>query len=241
MALTLVLALSLMTVPVLAADSGSAMVYVAPSKMTLEAGDTVTYTVSVKGGKGLTGLSFDLSLSGLSLDSYEIKCFGDGLFQEAITLDGVTATLAALAEKDSGVYTFYATGTDTTDGVTKSAWNVLTLTCKANQNIDNASGAVTLNNVMLYTTEVTISGDSRSAKEKDVDTSLENADHVPGDVKKDDKVNNKDVVLLMQYIKGKNTNNVQTEALDVNGDGKINNKDVVLLMQYIKGKNVVVY
>jgi len=64
--------------------------------------------------------------------------------------------------------------------------------------------------------------------------------HTPGDINGDDKVNNKDLLWLMKYIKGKEVTVVE-EALDVNGDGKRNNKDLLWLMKYLKGKDVVIY
>ena len=64
--------------------------------------------------------------------------------------------------------------------------------------------------------------------------------HTPGDINGDGSVNNKDLVRLLQYIKGKSTDVVEA-AVDVNGDGSVNNKDLVRLLQYIKGKDVVIY
>ncbi len=58
-----------------------------------------------------------------------------------------------------------------------------------------------------------------------------------GDVNEDEKVNNKDLGVLIQYINGWNVI-VNETAADVNGDGKINNKDYGLLMQYINGWDV---
>lgn len=57
---------------------------------------------------------------------------------------------------------------------------------------------------------------------------------VPGDISGDDKVNNKDCVLLFRYIAGWNEE-VEYLALDVNGDNKINNKDAIDLFRYCAG------
>ncbi len=53
-----------------------------------------------------------------------------------------------------------------------------------------------------------------------------------GDINEDEKINNKDLGLLMQYI---NTWSVEINAYaaDVNADAKINNKDYGILAQYI--------
>ena len=64
--------------------------------------------------------------------------------------------------------------------------------------------------------------------------------HTPGDINGDGSVNNKDLLWLMKYIKGKDVVVVE-EALDVNGDGNRNNKDLLWLMKYLKGKDVVIY
>ena len=56
--------------------------------------------------------------------------------------------------------------------------------------------------------------------------------HLPGDVNSDDKVNNKDLGLLRQYL-NKWSVTVDERAADVNADGKDNNKDLGLLRQYL--------
>lgn len=58
---------------------------------------------------------------------------------------------------------------------------------------------------------------------------------VPGDISGDDKVNNKDCVLLFRYIAGWNEE-VEYLALDVNGDNKINNKDAIDLFPVQAGR-----
>ena len=58
-----------------------------------------------------------------------------------------------------------------------------------------------------------------------------------GDVNADYKINNKDLVLLMQYINGWNVK-IELESSDVNADGKINNKDFVMIMRYINGWDI---
>lgn len=62
----------------------------------------------------------------------------------------------------------------------------------------------------------------------------------PGDINGDDKVNNKDVSFLMQYLAGWSVT-VNEPALDTNGDGKVNNKDVSILMQALAGWDVTLH
>ena len=61
-----------------------------------------------------------------------------------------------------------------------------------------------------------------------------------GDINGDGKLNNKDAILLMQYLAGWETAAPAVSA-DINNDGKLNNKDVILLMQYLAGWEVTIY
>ncbi|URZ07664.1 cellulase family glycosylhydrolase [Clostridium felsineum] len=56
-----------------------------------------------------------------------------------------------------------------------------------------------------------------------------------GDVNNDGVVNGRDVMILTQYIAGKNVT-IDTKAADLNKDGTINGRDLMLLRQYIEGK-----
>ena len=55
-----------------------------------------------------------------------------------------------------------------------------------------------------------------------------------GDVNDDNRINNKDIALLIRYINGWNVA-VNTKVLDVYKDNNINNKDYVLLARYVNG------
>ncbi|MBO5042591.1 MAG: hypothetical protein J6D87_06460 [Clostridia bacterium] len=59
----------------------------------------------------------------------------------------------------------------------------------------------------------------------------------PGDINGDRAVNNKDAILLFQYVAGMDVK-VDADALDVNGDGKVNNRDAVILFRYVAGWDV---
>jgi hypothetical protein len=239
MALTLVLALSLMTVPVLAADSGSATISVTASKSTLAVGDTVTYTISITGGAGLTGMSFDLGLTGLSLDKYDFLCLGEDMFRKDFSIGDETATLVKLTGSGNA-YTFYATGTDTTDGVTENSWDILTLTCEATEAVADAAKALELSNASLYKTDAyTNDAGELAAREVDVAVTLP-ASHVPGDVNSDGKVNAMDLIRLKKYLAGANVS-IESNYGDVNGDGKVNAMDLIRLKKYLAGADVVVY
>jgi hypothetical protein len=69
---------------------------------------------------------------------------------------------------------------------------------------------------------------------------LEHRLFLQGDINADDKLNNKDVTRLMQYLAGWSVTFAE-DSLDVNGDGKLNNKDVTRLMQYLAGWDVRIY
>ena len=58
-----------------------------------------------------------------------------------------------------------------------------------------------------------------------------------GDFNGDGYVNNKDVVMINQYVLEKRTaNEIQMIAIDVNGDGFVNNRDCAMLARYLVGK-----
>ena len=62
-----------------------------------------------------------------------------------------------------------------------------------------------------------------------------------GDVNKDGKVNNKDVVALFRYVSSQDASKVDVKACDCNGDGKENNKDVVHLFRYVSNNSLPIY
>ena len=62
-------------------------------------------------------------------------------------------------------------------------------------------------------------------------------DYTPGDVNGDDKINNKDLGVLKQYLADWAVE-LNLNACDVNGDGKVNNKDMGLLQQYLNDWDV---
>ena len=88
-------------------------------------------------------------------------------------------------------------------------------------------------------------GDIFNVDEKDINFevvagSIAIKSHVPGDVNNDGVVNNKDLLRLMKYLKGKGVE-VNKAALDINGDGVANNKDLLRLMRHLAGKGVEIY
>ena len=60
---------------------------------------------------------------------------------------------------------------------------------------------------------------------------------VYGDLNADDKINNKDLGLLQQYLSDYEVT-IVLDAADVNADGKVNNKDLGLLQQYLSDWDV---
>ncbi|URZ15512.1 dockerin type I domain-containing protein [Clostridium felsineum] len=56
-----------------------------------------------------------------------------------------------------------------------------------------------------------------------------------GDVNGDGVINGRDIMVLTQYIAGKDVT-IDQKAADVNGDGAINGRDLMLIRQYIAGK-----
>ena len=66
-------------------------------------------------------------------------------------------------------------------------------------------------------------------------------DGIAGDVNRDKKVNNKDVVALFRAVSGESWGGLDRIASDCNGDGTTNNKDVVTLFRYVSGQRVKIY
>ena len=58
-----------------------------------------------------------------------------------------------------------------------------------------------------------------------------------GDVNEDGSINNRDLVLLQQYLNGWDVT-LNLVAADVNRDGKVNVRDQGLLQQYLNGWDV---
>ena len=54
----------------------------------------------------------------------------------------------------------------------------------------------------------------------------------PGDINRDNEVNNKDVVTLFRHLSG-DSSEIDETACDTNGDGDVDNKDVVALFRHV--------
>lgn len=62
---------------------------------------------------------------------------------------------------------------------------------------------------------------------------------VTGDFNGDGKVNNKDIVMINQYIANNRiANEAQMLAIDVNGDGNVNSRDCIVISNYLVDKEV---
>jgi glucan-binding YG repeat protein len=107
-------------------------------------------------------MSFQVEIpSGLQYVSHEVKCTGDGLFlsesalkQSAAyqALGGDTSGLSLpLVQYNSGAVRFDGTATASVAGITKTSWEVMTLTCKATSTVSNPK--LTLSGVSVYHTD----------------------------------------------------------------------------------------
>ena len=113
---------------------------------------------------------------------------------------------------------------------------ILTLTFLVNETAEEGTTTISL----TYDPEDVCDENLENVYFAVVDGTVTIKTHTPGDINGDGKVNNKDLVRLIQYIKGKDVEVVE-DALDITGDGKVNNKDLVRLIQYNKGNDVVIY
>ena len=63
------------------------------------------------------------------------------------------------------------------------------------------------------------------------------ADIAYGDLNSDGEINNRDLVMMQQYLNNWEIT-IDEDAADVNGDGEINNRDLVPLQQYLNNWDV---
>lgn len=86
-----------------------------------------------------------------------------------------------------------------------------------------------INDESLVTTE------TRIVFYKDKEEKYKYEIFIRGDVNCDGKINSADLLSIVQYLKNKNTVNIN--AADVNYDEKVNSADLLRIVQYLKGKN----
>jgi uncharacterized repeat protein (TIGR01451 family) len=149
LAMVLVLALSLLAVPALAAD-GSVNVTVTADKTDVQPGDTVTYTIAVNNttGSGVAGLEFTVNMpSGL-----EVAVDEDGEYMVEVPCLGTKSTQFQSAAYNVANALFDGTGCSVQTGIAKESWTVMTLTCKVK---DSAAGtqSLSLNVTRVYTSD----------------------------------------------------------------------------------------
>lgn len=111
-----------------------------------------------------------------------------------------------------------------------------TLTFNVNDNAQTGNKSVTVD----YDPDDIYNIDENNIEFAVVGGNIEVISYIPGDINGDDKVNNKDLTRLFQYLSNWNVT-VNEVALDVNGDGKVNNKDLTRLFQYLSNWDVHIF
>lgn len=184
---------------------------------------------------------------------------------DASAAPGNTVNLTVTVENNPGIASFELTvvydkeklnWTGITQGDMEGTWDIAVgesaLWVSAENLYEDGVVVLTLTFEVLAGAEGTASvtvayddGDIFDENENDVDFEITSGtirirSHVAGDVNGDGNVNNKDILRLMKYLKGKDVE-VNEAALDINGDGNVNNKDLLRLMKYLKGKDVEIY
>lgn len=174
-------------------------------------GEAVTITVAIVENPGLAGLDLDVVAEGLTVGEIKQADYA-GLWE---TND--MSACWTYEDAGSGKNTT-AKGTFATFTVTASAEGTYTV------DLTNVLGGIIVDGVEQYVEFEDVQA---------VTVTVSKPEFIKGDINGDEKVNNKDVTRLIQFIKGKSTDVVEA-ATDVSGDGKTNNKDVTALIQYIK-------
>lgn len=181
------------------------------------AGDEVKVNVSLKNNSGVSSLilkvSFDESLLTLTDIEYNATMGGQTImpngYSSPVTLYWINAFDE---EKDDVVFA--------------------TLTFKVNK---NAKTDTTSNITVSYEQNDVFNFDEENVMFAVENGSITFIDYLPGDINSDLVVDNRDVVLLMRYIAGWKSLEVNERALDVDADHKTTNKDVLRLARWILG------
>lgn len=187
----------------------------------VRAGETFDVTVSLKNNPGIASLKAKVS-------------FGDDLILKKVAYnDSIGGNSQQPQKLTSPVTLNWYNGSENSTGDFVYA----TLTFELSESVEKGS---------VRTISVTYDPDDvYNINEDNVDFAVVEGEVTvpvikPGDINGDDKVNNKDLTRLFQYLSDWDVE-VEEDVLDVNGDGKVNNKDLTRLFQYLSDWEVEIY
>ena len=184
-------------------------------------GSTVDVSFELEDNPGITSLAFDVDYD------------PDILTLEGLTYNTQMGGTAVPPQDLSGrpLKLLWAIGTS---DFTEESATFVTLTFHVSGTAQNGAQAPLS---VTYDPDDIINAAEGSIPLNLVDGGVQVVTGMAGDINGDKKVNNRDVVRLLQYIANWDVE-VDQGALDVNGDGKVNNRDVVRLFQYIANWDV---
>lgn len=178
-------------------------------------GSTIKVKIDLKNNPGLASLKFDVSYDDvLTLTNVEFNS-EYGSYVTAPTPYKNPQTISMISPlADVSV-----------------SGNFCTLTFTVSENVeDNYSAAVNVS----YDTDDVFNSAYESVDLNVVCGGVKVYHGIPGDINGDKKVNNRDAILLFQYVAGWDVE-VDLNAVDCNGDDKVNTKDAIDLFRYCAG------
>lgn len=183
-------------------------------------GDTIKVKVDLKNNPGIASLKFNVSYdSVLTLENVELGS------------EFAYATTPTPYKNPQTISMISPTAEVTTDGT------VATLTFVVSEEAQDGYKA---NISLSYDPEDVFDGEFNNIDVNMVDGTVTVSKGLAGDINLDEKVNNKDAMLLFRFVAGWDID-VYYDALDVNGDNKINSKDAVTLFKFVAGEDVKIY
>lgn len=217
----LVIVMMLGVNPISASASTNLTMTISASTKSAMAGETVDVVIELQNNPGISSIKLNVKYdSVLTLQNIEYNSDMGGQSLPPQTMDSpVTLTWVSPFENYEGDATF------------------ATLTFLVDENAEDNTVA-----------DISISydpDDIYNMDETNVDCNIVNGQVtvvscVPGDINGDQKVNNKDITRMFQYLANWDVE-VNENALDTNGDGNVNNKDLTRLFQYLANWDVEIH
>ncbi len=190
------------------------------------AGKEFTVAIDISENPGIISAKLDVNYNSDILELVKVEA-GELKNDSVETEDGILANYSFSENYSANPYTInWVDALATENNTTNGTFAILTFKVK--------------DGVAAGETEISISFDEENVFDKDLNNvafATENAtitikDGRPGDVNGDGRVNNRDLVLLQQYLAEWDVEIVEGNS-NVDGTGKINNRDLVRLQQYL--------
>ena len=184
-------------------------------------GSTVDVDIAIKNNPGIASLKTKVS-------------FDTGLTLTAVTYNNEIGGMSLNPQRKTSPVTLnWYNGAENSEG----DWIFATLTFTVDE---TANAGTEYNIIPTYNADDVYNIDEENINFNVVNGKITIQTHIPGDVNDDEKVNNKDLTRLFQYLSDWDVE-VNEDAVDINGDGSANNKDLTRFFQYLSDWDVVIY